>query len=165
VPRSDRRRRRSLVRPVALGMLVVLTVLAAGWYVLGRGRSGTEAPALDFSSVEARFVAAARELPATTAVVQEFHDLGQFNYSLDLKTRIIQNSMAEFVTIVNERNGEESKLARRAITNGENMLRAIVRFREAITETNDLVDAQTALADIATQVDDLEAKVKAWKST
>jgi hypothetical protein len=165
VPRSDRRRRRSLVHPVALGMLVVLTVLAAGWYFLGRGSSGNEAPALDFSSVEARFVAAARELPATTAVVQEFNDLVQFNYSLDLKTRIIQNSMAEFVTIVNERNGEESKLARRAITNGENMLRAIVRFREAITETNDLVDAQTALADIATQVDDLEAKVKAWKST
>ncbi len=45
------------------------------------------------------------------------------------------------------------------------MLRAIVRFREAITATNDLVDAQKALADIAAQVDDLEAKVKAWKST
>lgn len=139
-------------------------MLAAGWYFLGREGSGSEAQALDFSSVEERFVAAARELPATTGVVQEFNDLGQFNYSLDSKTRIIQNSMAEFVTIVNEGDGEESKLARRAITNGENMLRAIVRFREAITETNDLVDAQAALADIATQVDDLEAKVTAWKS-
>jgi hypothetical protein len=162
-PRTARRRRRSLLRPITVGLLLVLTVVAAGWYFLGRDGGGSEQENLDFERVEGQMVSAARQLPEATAIVQEFNDLGQFDYAVDSNTRLIQNSMAELVTIVNEKRGEESRLAREAIANGEDMLRAIVRYREAITETNDLVDAQDALDDIAAEVNDLEARVKVWK--
>jgi hypothetical protein len=43
-------------------------------------------------------------------------------------------------------------------------LRAITRFRAAITTSNDLVDAQSALDDLGEEVDDLEGKLEQWNN-
>jgi hypothetical protein len=142
-------------------VLVVATLLVAGWWFMGRG---TGAPGQDFASVEQRFVTAARAIPATTAVVQRFLDLDEFNAQVDAQAFVLQTSMAEFTTIAEEEDGEASDLARDAVTNGERALRAITRFRAAITTSNDLVDAQRALDDLGAEVDDLEAKVKKWNN-
>jgi hypothetical protein len=161
-PRQHRhRRRRSRGRPIVIGILVVTTFLFAGWWFMGRGES---APGKDFASVEHRFVAAARAIPETTGVVQRFLDLEEFNDQVDAQALVLQTSMAEFTTIAEEEDGEASELARDAITNGERALRAITRFRTAITTSNDLVDARRALDDLGEEVDDLETKLQEWNN-
>ncbi len=142
-----------------VGVLVVATLVFAGWWFMGRGES---APGMDFASVEARFVAAARAIPETTAVVQRYRDLEEFNARVDEQAFVMQVSMAEFTTIAEEEDGEASDLARGAVENGERALRAITRFRAAITTSNDLVDAERALGDLDEEVDDLETKLQQW---
>jgi hypothetical protein len=142
-----------------IGILVLLTVALAGYWFMGRGES---APGTDFPSVEGRFVSAARAIPETTAVVQRFLDLDKFNAEVDAHAFVLQTSMAEFTAIADEEDGEASELAREAVTNGERALKAISRFRAAITTSNDLVDAQRALDDLNDEVEDVEAKLDKW---
>jgi hypothetical protein len=161
-PRQHRRRRHhSRGRPIIVGILVVATLLAAGWWFMGRGST---APGKDFASVEHRFVTAARAIPATTGLVQRFLDLDEFNAEVDAQAFVLQTSMAEFTTIAEEEEGDASELARDAVTNGERALRAITRFRAAITTSNDLVAAQSALDDLGEEVDDLETKLEQWNN-
>jgi hypothetical protein len=161
-PRSHRRHHhRSRGRGIVIGVLVVATLLFAGWWFMGRGSS---TPGKDFTSVEHRFVAAARAIPATTGLVQRFLDLDDFNAQVDAQALVMQTSMAEFTTIAEEEDGEASDLARGAVKNGERALRAITRFRAAITTSNDLVDAQSALDDLSEEVDDLEGKLEQWNN-
>ena len=144
---------------------MVVTLLAVGWSLLGgTGGSGDE-HALDLSSVEQRFLAATRDLPEMTASVQEYNDLDVFDHALTVRTKFIEDSVAEFGTIAKEDDGAESKVARHAVTTGKRVLLAIERFRIAIIATNDLTEAQEALDDIAAEVDDLEAEVRAWKAS
>jgi len=142
-------------------VLVVATLVAAAWWFAGRGAG---APDQDFASVEQRFVGAARAIPQATAGVQRFLDLDEFNARVDAQAIVIQTSMAEFSTIADEEDGEASDLARGAVADGERALRAITQFRAAITTSNDLADARQALDDLDAEVDDIETKVRKWKS-
>jgi len=161
-PRQHRRQRHhSRGRPIIVGILLVATLVAAGWWFMGRGST---APGKDFASVEHRFVTAARAIPATTGVVTRFLDLDEFNAEVDAQATVMQVSMAEFAAIAEAEDGEASELARGAVIDGERALRAITRFRGAITTSNDLVDAQKALEDLGEEVDDLEAKVAQWNN-
>jgi hypothetical protein len=141
--------------------LLVATVGAAGWYLLGRGGAGDAAD--DYVSVEKRFATAAWAIHFTPLVVQQFGQLHDFNDALDAQALVMERSIAEFDRMAHSEEGTAANIARSSVKTGEEALRAVSAFRDAIVTTGNLTAAQDALDRIDRAAHELDTKRKQWK--
>jgi len=157
--RHSHQHRRGPFRLLVVGGLVVATLGAGAWYFLGRS---TAEPSQDFFSIEQRFAGAAWSVHFTPRVIQQFRQLHAFNEALDAQALVMEQSIAEFDRLAHTEEGEAADIARASVQTGQDALRAVSDFRDAIVTTNDLTDAQDALDRMDRAVDELDANVKQW---
>jgi hypothetical protein len=141
--------------------LVAITGAVGAWYFLGRA-SGEES-AGGYLSVEKRYATAAWAVHYTPLVVQQYSELDTFNSALDSHALVMEQSLAQFDRIAKSEEGDAAAIARQSVNLGEEGLRAVSEFRDAIVTTNDLADAHDALGVLERIVDQLEANAKRWR--
>ena len=143
-----------------IAALVVVTIAAGAWYLLGRGDGG---PSNDYVSVEKRFATAAWAVHFTPLVVQQFGQLHDFNNALDAQALVMEQSIAEFDRIAHSEEGAAADIARSSVKTGQQALRAVSAFRDAIVTTSNLAVAQDALDRIDRAARELDVKRKQWR--
>jgi hypothetical protein len=142
-------------------VLLVVTVAAAAYFLVGRSSSGA-GTANDFVHVDQRIAATARSLPVAAQRVQRFTELHQFdafagaaitqmNKDLEVLTRLRANESAAGQHII-DTSGAATQSA----------IDAAGRYRSALAFSYRLANADQARQDLEAAAATLDQQAQAW---
>jgi hypothetical protein len=138
----------------------VLATLFGGYWFLLRGGGGSSDA---FLKAEERVTAAARTVPESAAAVQRFLELETFNAAIDEQLVVIRAETEKLAKVAGQSEGDAAVIARNAVDAATRITTSTVSYRDAITVSGDLADADAALLDIKASIAKLEQQARAWK--
>gem|GEM_PF-6863622 len=139
---------------------MLATLFGGYWFVL-RGGDGSSTSA--FLQAEQRITAAARTVPKSAAAVQRYLELESFDIAINHQLVVIRAETARLRKLARQSQGNAAVLATSAANAGTRITTSTVSYRDAITVSGDLAEADAALADIEASIAKLEQQARAWK--
>jgi hypothetical protein len=141
------------------GALVVATLVGGYWLFLRGDASATG----DFVRSERTVTDAARVIPEAGSQVQRFLQLEPFNVTVDAQLAIIRTEIAKLQRIADESEGDEAAIASKAVAAATRLTTSAESYRQAITRSFDISDAEAARVDLERSITQLEQQARAWK--
>jgi hypothetical protein len=158
VPGERRPHRR---RVLLVGALVLVTVVAAAVWLLGRSGGGSSNET--FGTAERDFVTAAAAVHLTPGAIHNVDDIDAFNKALDDQALVMERSLDQFHQVAQSEEGDAQAIAQSAVESGTAALRAVSHLRDAIVSSRDLAAAGAALDEMDRAVDDLKKEAAQWR--
>ena len=145
-------------RILVIGALVLVTAVGGYWF-LGRGDS----PSPTFLRSEANVAAAARAVPAAGAKVQRFLALEEFDRTVYAQIAIITAETARLRKMTGSAEGAQAAIMRTTADLATRIGTSAESYRQAITNTLNIANAEAARLDIEVSIKKLEQQARAWK--
>jgi hypothetical protein len=144
-------------------VLVLATVAAGGYFLVGRSSGRTASTSNDFVHTDQRIATSARALPTAAQHVQRFLELHQFDTTATAAIAQMNTDRDTLQTIAASQSGNAKQTADQAVTAANQAIDAADRFRRAVAFTYRLADADTARQDLLAAVATLDQQAKAWQ--
>jgi len=145
---------------ILIAGVLVLATLFGGYWFLFRGDGGSSDA---FLKAEQRVTAAARTVPESAAAVQRFLELETFNTAINEQLIVIRAETEKLRKIARKSDGDAAVIARTSVDASTRIATSTVSYRDAITVSGDLADADAARLDIEASIARLEQQARAWK--
>jgi hypothetical protein len=140
--------------------VLVLATLAGGYWFLLRGDGGSSDA---FLQAEQRITAAARTVPERAAAVQRYLELPAFYDAVNEQLAVVRAETRKLRKVADDSDGDAATIANNSVDAATRIATSTVSYRDAITESGDLADANAALLDIEASIAELEQQARAWK--
>ena len=146
---------------ILIAGVLVLATLAGGYWFLLRGDGGGSSDA--FLQAEQRITAAARTVPENAATVQRYLELPAFYDAVNEQLAVVKAETQKLRKVAQDSDGDAATIANNSVNAATRIATSTVSYRDAITESGDLADANAALLDIKASIVKLEQQARAWK--
>ena len=147
-------------RGLLLAIAGILVVVAAGWFLFLRGSGGASG---EFLTAHDRFVGAAHRVVDAQNSVERYLQLSDFKATVDGAIVVLKRESAVFQRLSTSEDGQAREIATKAYADTVSALQAVDTYADAIVRTLKIADAQNALRNLQSAVDDLDAQAAAWR--
>jgi hypothetical protein len=139
---------------------MLLTLVLAGWFLLVRGGAGTR----EFVRATERFVAAGHTAEEAIQDITRFAELDQFDVTVRAEIDRMGRQAAVFRRLATDGDGEEARLAERAVTEADRVIAATGAYHDALVQTNKpLSQAAAAIVEMQAGMVELDRIADEWE--
>ena len=142
-----------------IGAVLIASIVAGGWYFLGRSPSP---PSGDFAVASSRYLDAARAIPIAADGVQRLGDFDRFNFAVIAYEETMNTQLGVFKRLEKSEEGDAQQVATDAARAAALGINASQAFRAALGHTR-VDDAVGAREQLATAVHELNRDAQRWK--
>jgi hypothetical protein len=145
-------------RRIIIGAVLIVSIAAGGWYVLGRSPS---APSGEFAIANSRYLDAARAIPLAADSIHRLGDFDKFNLAAIAYEATMNTELIVFKRLESSEEGDAQQIATDAARAAALGINASKQFRAALgrTRPDDAVSARTQLS---TAVNELVRDALRW---
>jgi hypothetical protein len=142
-----------------IGAVLIASIVACGWYFLGRSPSP---PSGGFDVASSRYLDAARAIPIAADSVQRLSDFDKFNFAVIAHEGTMNTQLIVFKRLARSEQGDAHQIATDAARAAALGINASQAFRAALGRTR-VDDAVGAREQLATAIKELARDARRWK--